>query len=110
MNPEAIIERATARPFVGAGTVKALDDAGWRLIHARYEGEMEPASPGMVDMRRDTFKVIVWPQQQAHERTYFTPIWNTKRANSPELMIQKRCESAWTDLALPLGRALGVLG
>jgi hypothetical protein len=110
MNPEAIIERATARPFIGAGTVKALGDAGWQLVHARYEAEVEPATPGMTDMRRDTFKVVVWPEGQILDRTYLTPIWNIERANSPGLAVQRRQETAWADLALPLGRALGVLG
>jgi hypothetical protein len=109
MNPEAIIERATARPFIGGSAVKALGDAGWQLVHARYETEMEPPAAGMADMRRDTFKVVVWPERQVLDRTYLTPIWSTKRANSPELMIQKRCQDAWTDLALPLGQKLGVL-
>jgi hypothetical protein len=109
MNPEAIIERAVARPFIGASTVKALGDAGWQLVHARYETELEPSNPGMADMRRDTFKVIVWPEKRVLDRTYLTPIWNIERANSPEMAIQKRRESAWRDLTLPLGRALGVL-
>jgi hypothetical protein len=109
MNPEAIIERATARPFIGAGTVKALGDAGWHLVHATHETWDDDAlhlAPGRVDQ----FRAIIWGVEEGSlERSVRTSQMVLERTSHPEGLVKSHLERAWQELALPLGQALGVI-
>jgi hypothetical protein len=109
MNPEAIIERATARPFIGAGTVKALTAGGWHLVHARHQAWDDDAVY-LVPGRVDQFRAIVWGVEEGSlERSVRTSHMVIDRVPHPEGLVKTQRERAWQELALPLGRALGVL-
>jgi hypothetical protein len=109
MNPESVIERAVARPFIGGGTVRCLNRAGWHLVHAKHETWDDDALH-LAPARVDEFKAIVWGVEEGEvSRSVRTTHMFLERALQPEAALKLHLERAWQELALPLGQKLGVL-
>jgi hypothetical protein len=106
MNPEAIIERTTIRPFAGPETVRTLAKAGWHLVHVSHEVSEET---GLNEGRRDDMRVVVWDKDMVLQRTYLTSETIIRYLPDPELMLKARVADLWRDVAMNLGRVLGVI-
>lgn len=108
MTPEEIVARGCITSIgMAHETLDALRADGWQLVRATHTID-ETTNP---EHRIDRFQIEVRTAHHTEllERTYHTSRAALARDIHPEGLLAYRCQMAWTDLALPLGRALEVL-